>query len=60
MFTSCRNSGFTMKFENGWTISVRWSKDNYCERRSWDVEDCLTPEGGAEFVESKDAEIAAC
>jgi hypothetical protein len=24
------NHGFTMKFKNGWTISVRWGAVNYC------------------------------
>ena len=34
MFTSSHNNGFSMTFENGFTISVRWGIGNYCERRS--------------------------
>jgi len=25
--------GFTMTFENGWTISVQWHQGSYCEGR---------------------------
>ena len=58
MFTSCRNNGFRMTFETGWTISVRWSRTCYCERRSWDIE-CSPSDCDTELVYSKDAEIAA-
>ena len=27
------NHGFTMTFENGYTISVRWGWGNYCDNR---------------------------
>ncbi len=59
MFSSTRNHGFQMKFENGWTISVQWSKNNYCERRTFDVDFACLPEEGDVEVESPDAEVAA-
>ena len=31
MFRGCQNKGFHMTFENGWTISVQWGRDNYCQ-----------------------------
>jgi hypothetical protein len=30
MFVSNHNQGFTMKFENGWMISVQFSPDHHC------------------------------
>lgn len=32
-FEICKNSGFRMTFENGWTISVQWGWGNYCENQ---------------------------
>jgi hypothetical protein len=32
------SQGFTMTFENGWTISVRFGTMNYCENRSWSLD----------------------
>jgi len=49
MFRSCRNKGFHMTFENGWTISVQWGRENYCEVVG-ETENNVT---------AKDAEIAA-
>jgi len=37
MFTSNSNEGFSMKFENGYTISVQFGHRNYCSRRSMDA-----------------------
>ena len=57
MFTSTHNNGFSMTFENGFTISVRWGIGNYCERRSMSSyhphSDMKIPQ-----VKSTDAEIA--
>lgn len=39
--------GFHMKFDNGWTISVQWGRNNYCEAR-----------GDTSKDDSKTAEIA--
>lgn len=33
MFTSCENSGFRMRFSNGYTVSCQWSERNYCSRK---------------------------
>ena len=37
MFTSNNNEGFSMKFDNGYTISVQFDHKNYCSRRSMDA-----------------------
>ena len=29
--TVTSRTGFHMKFENGWTVSVQWGKNNYCD-----------------------------
>ena len=50
MFRSCRNKGFHMTFENGWTISVQWGRENYCEQVENEAD-------GTHLA--KDAEIAA-
>lgn len=33
MFDITINKGFQMQFANGWTVSVQWGRDNYCENR---------------------------
>ena len=50
------NHGYTMKFNNGWTISVRWGKVNYCNNQSnfGGKHDDIT----ADFNESNTAEVA--
>ena len=32
MFIASYNKGFSMKFENGFEISVQWGTMNYCSR----------------------------
>jgi hypothetical protein len=32
-FVATRNKGFAMTFNNGFTISVQWGTENYCEKR---------------------------
>jgi hypothetical protein len=32
--TESHNNGFTMTFENGYTVSVRWGWANYCHNRT--------------------------
>ena len=32
-FKSQERPGFSMTFENGWTISVQWHTSAYCERK---------------------------
>ena len=29
------NAGFSMTFDNGWTVSVQFGKDNYCDNHSF-------------------------
>lgn len=43
-------AGFTMTFENGYEISVRWGRANYCTNRSY--------EDGPDPVTSNTAEVA--
>ena len=56
MFKSTNNKGFSMTFQNGWTISVQFGYGNYCSNSHH-------PEGyffskNLEVVECPDAEIA--
>ena len=55
-FRSCKNKGFQMTFENGWTVSVQYGKANYCDRRS-DTSQSWEPETD-EIVASANAECA--
>ena len=61
LFRSTYRPGFTMRFENGWTISVQWHTGAYCDRRSLgrtfdDFND--RPEGKDKVAHSTTAEIA--
>ena len=56
MFTSSRNKGFTMGFDNGLVISVQWGSMNYCDRRS-NMADPRA-EMRQDTVQSRTAEIA--
>lgn len=56
MIKSTNNKGFSMTFQNGWTISVQFGYGNYCSNGHH-------PEGyffskEKDVVESNDAEIA--
>ena len=56
MIKSTNNKGFSLSFQNGWTISVQFGYGNYCENNNH-------PEGfffskEKDVVESNDAEIA--
>lgn len=54
MFTSTRNHGFQMEFNNKITISVQFGAGNYCERKNVPfIGDMDVP-----LVRSNDAEIA--
>ena len=48
MFKATKNKGFTMKFENGYTISVQFGEGNYCSTINEDNE----------FTTSISAEVA--
>lgn len=37
-FTITRSKGFWMEFPNGYSISVQWGPENYCERKSYDYD----------------------
>lgn len=50
MFKSINNKGFSMKFDNGWTISVQFGYGNYCDNNNH-------PKG---FYFSKDQEVTEC
>lgn len=56
MFTSTSNKGFSLTFENGWTISVQFGYGNYCDNNrhpdGWDFSK------KQEVTQSSDAEIA--
>ena len=32
-FVATRNKGYAMTFDNGFTISVQWGTENYCEKK---------------------------
>ena len=34
MFRVTDGKGIHMKFENGWTLSVQWGPQNYCDNRT--------------------------
>jgi len=50
-------AGFSMKFANGWTISVQWHDGAYTSRENRGLARLEEPEFGTE-VSSPDAEIA--
>lgn len=52
MFAITRAKGFHMTFANGWTVSVQFGYENYCDNR--DIGSVLLP-----TCQSKNAEIAA-
>ena len=56
MFTASRNKGFTMKFNNGFSISVQWGTSNYCSVK--DLGKDLQYESKQNRWESITAEIA--
>ena len=37
-FISTQNKGFGITFDNGFTISVQWGTENYCEHRNLDID----------------------
>ena len=53
MLRITRGSGFHITFSNGWSISVQWSRGNYCSNMR-PVRDLQEPEP----TECTDAEIA--
>ena len=56
MIRSTSNKGFSLTFENGWTISVQFGYGNYCDNNrhpdGWDFSK------KQEVTQSSDAEIA--
>lgn len=58
MFTSTRNQGFQMTFQNGMTISVQFGTGNYCERRSFTTSYRGDMDAATPIITSNDAEIA--
>ena len=54
-FIATQNKGFRMKFENGFSISVQWGTENYCEKKSFNTDIDPTKE---RIWESTSAEIA--
>jgi hypothetical protein len=57
MYKQDSNQGFTMRFRNGWTISVRWGAVNYCNNQKSSIAgkyDIITDK----FDESGTAEVA--
>ena len=61
-FVATQNKGFGITFQNGFTISVQWGIENYCEHRSTyfsDTDDKDLPNPKEENRwESRNAEIA--
>jgi hypothetical protein len=58
-FVATQNKGFGMTFDNGFTISVQWGTENYCEHKNLDIdfEDLPNPKEENRW-ESRNAEIA--
>ena len=56
-FVATRNKGFAMTFENGFGISVQWGTENYCEKKSFNIDDTTDPMKHDRW-ESLSAEIA--
>ncbi len=58
-FVTTQNKGFGITFDNGFTISVQWGTENYCEHRNLDInfEDLPNPKEHNRW-ESRSAEIA--
>ena len=58
-FVSTQNKGFGITFQNGFTISVQWGTENYCEHINLDIdfEDLPNPKEENRW-ESRNAEIA--
>ena len=61
-FVATQNKGFGITFQNGFTISVQWGIENYCEHRSTylsdiDNKDLPNPKKENRW-ESRNAEIA--
>ena len=58
-FVATQNKGFGITFDNGFTISVQWGTENYCEHRNLDIdfEDLPNPKEENRW-ESRNAEIA--
>ena len=54
-FIATQNKGFQMKFDNGFSISVQWGLENYCEKKSFNTDIDPTKE---RIWESTSAEIA--
>lgn len=55
-FTITRGKGFWLEFPNGYSISVQWGPENYCEQRSYGA-DYDAPRSRDQWS-SKTAEIA--
>lgn len=54
-FIATQNKGFRMEFENGFSISVQWGTENYCEKKSFNTD--IDPRK-ERIWESTSAEIA--
>ena len=54
-FIATQNKGFRMEFDNGFSISVQWGIENYCEKKSFNTDIDPTKE---RIWESTSAEIA--
>lgn len=55
-FKSQERPGFSITFENNWTISVQWHTSAYCERKTLSMDHDIIMDRSP--AESKTAEIA--
>ena len=53
-FAITRHKGVSLRFDNGWAISIQWGPGNFCSRRDAQYD---SPKH-CEVWESRDAEIA--
>lgn len=55
-FISTERKGFKMTFENGLTISVQWGVQNYCDNKSFSVENIEDLQNNDAFYQKTDME----
>lgn len=53
MFTCTRGKGFSMRFDNGLTLSVQWGTGNYCD--NWNMDPLVAAR--QRYLASQTAEV---
>jgi hypothetical protein len=58
MFTNTQGKGFSMRFANGFGLSVQWGPGNYCSNRDSDFRSWTDAKCGESLIKSASAEVA--